>query len=145
MISDGPYKEIKKNPLSKMIREPTKIMNNSKLIIEDKSKNFIKIRVSNPQVPKLYALPKIHKPRDSIRKIVSNIGALTYGLAKYLIKIFSSIQKFEFLSVKYNIELVNRLSNFDLKNNNKLISFDVVNLFPIKDDVKVVVEILIRC
>jgi len=123
MINYDPYKEIKKNPLNKIIRESIKIINNSKLIIEERSRFFIK--ASNPQMPKLYALPKIHKPGNSMRPIVSNIEAPTYGLAKYLVKIFSSIKIFKSLSVKNNIELVNKLSNFNLKNNNKLISFDV--------------------
>lgn len=40
-----------------MIQKNTNI-NNSKLIIEEKYKSHIKI--SNSQVPKLYASPKIH-------------------------------------------------------------------------------------
>lgn len=91
MINNGPYKEIKKNPLSKMIRETTKIINNSKLIIEEKSRFFIK--TPNPQMPKLYALPQIHKQGNVMRPIMSNIGAPTYGLAKHLVRIFSSYEK----------------------------------------------------
>lgn len=41
------------------------------------------------------------------------------------------MKKFESLSVKNNIEFVNKILNFDLKNNDRLISFDVVDLFPV--------------
>lgn len=49
-----------------------------------------------------------------MRPIASNIIALTYSLAKYLIKIVSCLRKFGSISVKNNIELENKLSNFNL-------------------------------
>ena len=128
LIITGPYIELKKNPLNKMIKECTKTINNSKLIIEEKNK--FSVKVQNPQLPKLYGLPKIHKPGDSMRPIVSNINAPTYNLAKYLVKTFSSFKKFESLSVKNNISLVEKLSNIEITKDNRLISFDVVALFP---------------
>jgi len=69
-------------------------------------------------MPNLYELPKMQKPGDEMRPIVSNIVVSTYGLAKYLVTTFSSIKKFESLSVKNNIELVNKLTHFYLRNNN---------------------------
>ena len=36
--------------------------------------------------PKLYGLPKIHKPDTRLRPIVSSCGSLTYGVAKELAK-----------------------------------------------------------
>lgn len=128
LINTGPYKELKKNPLSKMVREATKIINNSTTIIEEKSRFLVKIQ--NPQLPKLYGLPKIHKPGDNMRPIVSNINAPTYNLAKYLVKVFSSFKKFDSMSVKNNINLIEKLSNIKIKENEILISFDVVALFP---------------
>jgi len=128
LINTGPYKELKKNPLSKMVREATKIMNNSTTIIEEKSRFLVKIQ--NPQLPKLYDLPKIHKPGDNMRTIVSNINAPTYNLAKYLVKVFSSFKKFDCLSVKNNINLIKKLSNIKIIENEILISFDIVALFP---------------
>lgn len=47
MIQKGTYKEIKKDPLSKIIREDTNVINSSKLIIEKMFKFFI--QVSNLQ------------------------------------------------------------------------------------------------
>jgi hypothetical protein len=128
LINTGPYKELKKNPLSKMVREATKIINNSTTIIEEKSRFIVKIQ--NPQLPKLYGLPKIHKPEDNMRPIVSNINSPTYNFSKYLVKVFSSFKKFDSMSVKNNINLIEKLSNIKIKENEILISFDVVALFP---------------
>lgn len=41
MIDESSYKELKKNLFSKIIRESTAIINNLKLIIEEKRKYFI--------------------------------------------------------------------------------------------------------
>jgi len=73
-----------------MIREATQKINNAKIVIEE-NKRFM-IKVQNPQLPKLYGLPKIHKPGESMRPIVSNINAPTYNLAKYLVEMFSKIR-----------------------------------------------------
>jgi len=43
-------------------------------------------------MPNLYALPKVHKPGDSMKPISSNIGASTYGLAKHLVRIFQQLK-----------------------------------------------------
>lgn len=76
----------------------------------------------------------MHKPGDSmsnsVKKIVSNIKAPTYSLAKYLVKTFSFFRNFESLSIKNNIELVDKLSNFYFHNSDRLLSFDVIILFP---------------
>jgi len=66
-----------------MIKECTKTINNSKLIIEEKNK--FSVKVQNPQLSKLYGLPKIHKPVDNMRLVVSNINSPIYNLAKYIV------------------------------------------------------------
>jgi len=58
-----------------MTKDCIKHINTSKLIIE--KKQFF-LKVQNPELPKLYELPKIHKPGNSMRPIVSNIRAPTY-------------------------------------------------------------------
>ena len=41
--------------------------------------------------PRFYALPKIHKTGAPLRPIVSNIGAVTYPIAKLLAKIIQPV------------------------------------------------------
>lgn len=51
--------------------------------------------VSNPVLPKLYALPKTHKVGKKMRPIVSNIGAPSYKLAKRLVNEVRKLKKLE--------------------------------------------------
>lgn len=80
----NPYIEFKMNPLNKMTQEYTNTINNWKLVIEEKYEFTVKVQ--NPQLPKLYGLPKIQKPGNNMSPIVTNINAPTYDLAKYLVK-----------------------------------------------------------
>lgn len=111
-----------------MVRKAIKIINSSTLIIENKSEFLIKVQ--NSQLPKLYGLPKIHKPGDTMTPIVSNINAPTQKLAKHLVNIFTSFKKFNSLSVKNNIELIENVSKIKIEVNDRLVSFDVVGSFP---------------
>lgn len=58
LLNDGPYERIKNNPLNKMIKEFDTIRSENKTF--EKNLQFSLI-VSNPNVAKLYGLPKIHK------------------------------------------------------------------------------------
>jgi hypothetical protein len=69
LINSGSYKRESRNPLSKM-------QDNAVEVIGSVSKQFglrLKwtLRMSNPTVPKMYGLPKIHKPGNKMRPIVS--------------------------------------------------------------------------
>ncbi|KAJ8980916.1 hypothetical protein NQ317_011557 [Molorchus minor] len=83
-----------------------------------------RLHVSNPIVPRLYGLPKIHKPGKSVRPIVSAIGSPTYLLSKNLPIAQSSF------SVKNSNEFIKKLNNIQLQDGEILISFDVCSLFP---------------
>ena len=37
-----------------------------------------------PQLPFMYGLPKIHKPNNSLRPIISFVNSVTYSLSKYV-------------------------------------------------------------
>jgi hypothetical protein len=50
--------------------------------VERVEKLLDEVRVTNLEVPRLYALPKIHKPGGKMRPIVSNISAAHEKMAK---------------------------------------------------------------
>lgn len=75
-----------------------------------------RLNVSNPTIPKLHGLPKIHKTPLKTRPIVSNICAPTYKLAKWLVKKFS-----EFNPVK-------KIKNVKIEEDEIMVSFDIVSL-----------------
>jgi hypothetical protein len=70
LLEEGPYVKVNKSPLKKNIN----------------SKHGVKLSYlqhSNPEVPLLYGLPKIHKPGNKMRPINSNNNAPTEKLAKW--------------------------------------------------------------
>ena len=90
-----------------------------------------KWHVSNPLVPKIYGLPKIHKEgRLKIRPIVSNIGASTERLAKWLVAEYKKMGPVGGKSVQNSGDFVQRIRDVKLKRTESLVSFDEVGLFP---------------
>ena len=129
LIDNGPYINLKKNPLSKMVADVKKTLKECNTLIDLSLKR--KLQVSNPSLPKLYALPKIHKPDKSMRPIVSAVGSPTYNLAKWLSREFENLPDHEpSFSVKNNIEFINKIKDITLHEGEILVSFDVSSLFP---------------
>ena len=61
---------------------------NSKILTHEKidaidTQRYYRVRCSIPQPPKLYRLPKLHKPGIPMLSIVSFCGSLMYQLSKY--------------------------------------------------------------
>ena len=44
------------------------------------------------QPPRFYGVPKVHKATMPLQPIVSSIGTILYGVAKYLAKVLSSLE-----------------------------------------------------
>ncbi|XP_045477945.1 uncharacterized protein LOC123683088 [Harmonia axyridis] len=89
------------------------------------------LTVMNPTIPSLYALPKIHKENCPMRPIVSYTNAPASKLCKHLNSILPDmIQHDPIYSIKNNIQLTNELKTLKIPTNARLVSFDVVNLFP---------------
>ena len=70
-LNSGTYSLLKKNPIESLSREHDAVL--KRLLKEDKtSKRFYdNSRVLHPRTPQIYGLPKIHKPGNPIRPIVS--------------------------------------------------------------------------
>ena len=81
------------------ISDPTKkyTINNIQMIMTKQDK--VAVKSNNPIILKVYGLPKIQKTGNKMRPIVSNIGAPTHKLAKWLVKRFESFPKFQTLSI----------------------------------------------
>lgn len=84
----------------------------------------------NPLVPRIYGLPKIHKPGNKLRPIISNINAPAYKLAKWILSEFKSLPQPKGLDIKNSFEFIDKIANIKLKNDDILVSFDVVSLYP---------------
>lgn len=127
-ISEGSYQEIKRNPLRKMNEETRKHITKLSEVFDKKLK--WKLPESNPNVPKVYGLPKIHKPGNKMRLIMSNIGAPNYKLAKWLVSEIATLNLEPGKSVKNSFKAAEILSNIELDPGEILVSFDVTSLYP---------------
>lgn len=74
------FKPIQRDPLPSMKKGLAVILKNIGNVFGNRTK--WKLMVGNPSVPKMYGLPKTHKPILKMRPIVSNIGSPTEKVAK---------------------------------------------------------------
>ena len=80
-------------------------------------KEYFYLRSTDAIAPRIYGLPKIHKPDWPLRPIVSFINLPLYNLSKFLSKILTPFVNFNNLSIKNSFELINRISNFKINDN----------------------------
>lgn len=97
LIEECAYKEMKRNPLSSMIRECDAMRSRIGKMFSPRLQRSL--NVSNPIIAKLYGLPKIHKPGNKMRPIVSNVNTPCYKMAKWLVKEIKNLPAFDTLSV----------------------------------------------
>lgn len=85
---------------------------------------------SNPIVPKVYGLPKIHNPGNKLRFVVSNINSPSHNVAKCLVKEFGKVEQFDEFSIKNSFELIEHLKDVRVEEDELLVSFDFTAYFP---------------
>ena len=89
--------------------------------------------------PRLYGLPKIHKEGVPLRLTVSNIGAPTYQLSKYLAGLLSQLTGISAYRVKNSFQFVQILESLRVQPEDLVVRFDLVSLFtkvPIVDSLE---------
>jgi hypothetical protein len=128
ILNTGDFEILNKDPTPKFVDEVRDILKNSKTLFGKNAYYFYK--QNNPQPPRLYGLPKVHKQNTPVRPVVSYISAPCYKLARSAIQIFNKMGNFKPLfTIKNTLELIEKIKNTSVPNNAKLISFDVVSLF----------------
>lgn len=128
MLNDEAFKLLKKDPLNKYKKQVNDCLKACNNIIADSEKKHLKI--NNPKIPKLYTLPKIHKPGDKMRPIVSSVNSPAYKLAKWMNKRLNLFESFDSLSIKNSFDFVEKVKDIRLDKNDILVSFDVESLYP---------------
>lgn len=79
--------------------------------------------------PRMYGLPKIHKPNNPLRPIVSNINAPTYHLSKFLAQIINKSINHKKYNVQNSYVFKDYIVEQTIPKDHILISLDVVSLF----------------
>ncbi|PFX11502.1 hypothetical protein AWC38_SpisGene24737 [Stylophora pistillata] len=123
------YEELKRDPTPALQRKL-----NSKLLTLKKTNAFdtqryYRLRCSVPQPPKLYGLPKLHKPGFPMRPIVSFCGSPTYQLSKYLTTILQPLTDKSRHKLQSTEDFINATKTVQIPDDYKLVSFDVKSLF----------------
>ena len=115
------------------------LRNNIKNIVSEKEYNDMYPTCAN--LPVLYGLPKIHKDGTPMRPILSMIGSLNYGLAKFVSKLLDPI-RYAPSQCKESFSLASYLSSSSL-NQFYFVSFDVASLFtniPLDETIDIILD-----
>ncbi|XP_071052952.1 uncharacterized protein [Onthophagus taurus] len=134
LLEPATYRRIKKDPTDKIVRKMKDLIKSTGITAEQQRGLFVQA----PVPPRIYGLPKIHKPDVSLRPIVSAIYSPTYKLPKYLAKILSPFTGNTESYVRDSTHFVESVKRIKLDAEDMLVSFDVESLFtrvPVKDAV----------
>lgn len=126
-IANGPYRRLRADPLPRLVSKVTKTIKECKQVIGN-----VKLTVPNPVLPRIKGLPKIHKPGQEMREIVSAVMSPTHRIAKWLVDEFRKMEEqFETRSVKNSKEFAQHIkSTRGPEGDEIMVSFDVKALFP---------------
>lgn len=122
------YKTIRIDPTQKLQRLNNKLVmdlyKNQHITKHEK----IKLTSNSATAPRLYGLPKIHKPNIPLRPISSSVEVPCFNLSKYIGNVLKNIILDKY-NIKNSLELKNKLENITINDDEILISLDVVSLF----------------
>ena len=98
--------------------------------------------------PRLYGLPKVHKPGCPLRPILSMSGSPQYAASQWLCHVLAPVlQLYSRHCVKDSFSFVETLREQPIPNNAHMCSFDVVSLFrnvPLEETVDICADALYR-
>ena len=123
------YEELKRDPAPALqCKLNSKLLTLKKTNAIDTQRSY-RLRCSVPQPPKLYGLPKLHKPGFPMRPIVSFCGSPTYQLSKYLTTILQPLTDKSRRKLQSTEDFINATKTVQIPDDYKLVSFDVKSLF----------------
>jgi len=125
LLEDPSYRRLARDPTDSTERKNILLLKKSTLT-EDICKQ---LRPAGSRPPRMYGLPEIHKEGVPLRPIVSNIGAPTYQLSKYLAGLPSQLTGNAAHHVKYSFQYVQILESLRVQPDDLTVSFDAVSLF----------------
>ena len=86
---------------------------------------YSRLRRRVPQPPKLYGLPKLHKPSIPMRPIISICGSPTYQLSKYLTAVLKPLTDESRPKLQSTMNFIDATMTVQIPDDYKLVSFDV--------------------
>ena len=92
-------------------------------------KTHRKLRPQHKQPPRIYGLPKLHKPNIPLRPIVSGVNSFAYDLSAYLSDLLSPLTGLTSHTVPNSTSFVQEISSLAIHADETMVSFDVESLF----------------
>lgn len=144
-IKNGAYKELRMNPLPDSIKRVERAIGEcTKVIGEDNNK----VKVSNPSLPRIRCLPKIHKEGEEMREIIAATNAPTVKLASWLLQKFKDMGRVSSRTVSNRTEAIKMIQQAGrIDKDEVLVSFDIRALYPsipVRETMKQLEEWLIK-
>ena len=147
LLNTPTYRRLPRDPTasqeSKISRTLHKLKTEKKLPL----RVYDKLRPSGSQPPRIYGLPKIHKPDVPLRPMVSCINSPTYRVSQHISALISPLAGHTETAVKNSAALVEELGHERVTQDELLVNFDVSSLFtnvPVSEAVEVIREMLRR-
>ena len=128
LIETGLYKTVNKDPTDRLCRFTDKLLVLKRNGILDE-KTYRKLRPQHKQSPRIYGLPKIHKPNIPLRPIVSCVNSFAYDLSAHLSDLWSPLTGLTSHTVANSTSFVQEISSLSIHADETMVSFDVVSLF----------------
>lgn len=117
------------NPFNSFVRRSHNLIKHFSSFLEEVNAPKTLIH-NNPNMPRLYGLPKIHKENIPIRPVVSFTNTPISVLASFIHHLILNLTDFTPKNgVSNTLDLIHKLDNIQLPNNYLLVSYDVTNLF----------------
>ena len=84
------------------------------------------LKSSNPLPARFYGLPKIHKPNNPLRLIVSFCGSLTYNLVSFYNDVISKNINPSISRIENSFDFIEKVKNTKIPPGYKIISLDAI-------------------
>ena len=125
------YKKLTHNPTSEHAALVDNAIDNMKHRGALEEKTAKKLKTDNPKTPRLYFLPKIHKPNNPGRPVVSSIGCHTEKISHYVDHHLQPLNKALPSYVQDTTDFLKKLDNLpeELPENAILVTMDVRSLY----------------
>ena len=130
LLSDpATYRKLNKDPTSTQEAKVSRVLKKLEKNNELPTNLYNRLRPTGSLPPRIYGLPKIHKPSTPLRPIVSCIKSPTYYLSKYIASVISPLAGQTDSYVSNSKHFVEMLEDVLVDDGETLVSFDVSSLF----------------
>ena len=128
-LNNGPYTKIQKDPTESVKKEARQKLS----LLKDSGKIdqqlYFKLKPTDSQAPRLYGLPKIHKPAVPIRPIVSYTNSPLYQLSRDIADILRPYTKLNQQHCKNSNDFSQFIPQQTIDPDEIMVSFDVESLY----------------